>query len=249
MANDSFQLDPSLQPIPVTGQPSGIAATLNAQPLNPAPTLQDLRAYLPQSQQSQQQQSNAQQQKQVSGRAPASIRYNNPGAMWPGPSSKKFGSSSYGVLRDGNLIAKFDDPVSGAAAQFDLLNSKKYMGRSIGDLIGEWSGYTGGKANVTAYANHVANSVGLDPNDRLTPDLLASPSGIGFAKAMARMEAGSEYPLSDNQWTQAQKMALGQQGQPSQSTVAQTQPTQGQMPNQIASTGGQQWQDLSQYLK
>lgn len=52
---------------------------------------------------------------------PASIRNNNPGAMYPGPSAKKFGSKRFETLKshDGtHKIACFDDPVHGAAAQF-----------------------------------------------------------------------------------------------------------------------------------
>lgn len=208
-----IQIDPSLT-IPVTGQPSGTTQTQQ-----PNITLAQLQQYLlaqrtgqvPQpSQPTQQptQPTDRGQQVQRSGREPASIRYNNPGAMWPGPSSKKFGSSDYGVLKDGNLIAHFDDPVKGAAAQLDLLSSKKYVNRPIGELIGDWSGHTGGPENVARYADSVAKSIGLSSDQPLTPEILRSPAGIAFAKAQAKMEAGSDYPLSDDQWTQAQKMAF-----------------------------------------
>lgn len=52
------------------------------------------------------------------GRIPAAIRANNPGAMWPGPSAARFGSTGYEALSDGqgNRIAKFDTPEAGAAA-------------------------------------------------------------------------------------------------------------------------------------
>jgi hypothetical protein len=46
----------------------------------------------------------------VPGSEPATIRYNNPGGMWDGPSAAKFGSSTYGVIGGGNHIAKFDTP-------------------------------------------------------------------------------------------------------------------------------------------
>lgn len=42
----------------------------------------------------------------------ASIRYNNPGAMWPGPSSQRFGANGYETIGGGNKIAVFDDPVA-----------------------------------------------------------------------------------------------------------------------------------------
>lgn len=243
MANDPISIDSSLQ-IPVTGQPTvGVSPYQRAPQARPV-TLQDLSQYLsnPQQRQAQSAAANQQpqqrgQQTQRGGRAPASVRYNNPGAMWPGPSSRKFGGSDYGVLRDGNLIAKFDDPVNGAAAQFDLLDSKKYVNRPIGSLIGEWSGYTGGSKNVDSYAASVANSVGLSPDDRLTPQLLRSPAGIAFAKAQARMETGYDYPLTDDQWKQAQGLAFGGgKQQPATQQIAAT------------DTGGPQLQDLSQYL-
>lgn len=217
MANNTPQ-DPSqiqLSPetlarlsIPVTGQMPGVTQ-------NPPMTFESMSRYLPQGQtEAPQGQTEAPQsgdrltQIRASSNQPASIRSNNPGAMWPGPSSARFGATQYERLKDGNLIAHFDNPVNGAAAQFDLLGSGKYINRPIGDIIDEWSGHTGGKANVSAYASHVANSIGVSPYDRLTSGILQSPQGILFAKAMARMEAGQEYPLSDDDWRQAQNLAF-----------------------------------------
>ena len=54
-------------------------------------------------------------------RPPASLRYNNPGAQYPGPSARRFGSVGTETIGGGHKIAVFDDPVNGAAAQFDLL--------------------------------------------------------------------------------------------------------------------------------
>jgi hypothetical protein len=141
----------------------------------------------------------------ISGKGPASIRYNNPGAMWPGQSSRKFGASTYGVIGGGNRIAAFDDPVNGAAAQFDLLNSKSYVNRPVGEVVKQWSSNTGGAQNVAAYVK----SLGLDPSTKITPQLLQSPAGISLAKAQARWETGRDYPLSDEQWGKAQQMAFG----------------------------------------
>lgn len=188
----------SLQ-IPVTG-------TTGASQIAPL-TLEQFAQLFPQQQLPQAQQQ--QEQIQQAGKGVASVRYNNPGAMWPSPSSQKFGSTSYGVIGGGNRIANFPDPVSGAAAQFDLLNSRKYIGRPVADLIDEWSGHTGGSANVYKYAKQVADAAGISVNDRLTPELLQGPAGIAFAKAQARMEAGGEYPLTDAEWTQAQQRAFG----------------------------------------
>ena len=61
---------------------------------------------------------------------PASIRYNNPGAQYPGPSARRFGSVGTEIIGGGHKIAVFDDPVKGAAAQFDLLN-RGYAGMTL----------------------------------------------------------------------------------------------------------------------
>lgn len=140
-----------------------------------------------------------------SGNVPASIRYNNPGAMWPGPSSQKFGATGAGVIGGGNKIAQFDSPESGAAAQFDLL-ARKYAGKPLGAAIAQWSGGN----SSPAYAASIAKATGLDPNAVLTPDMLRNPSvAVPLAKAMARWEAGREFPLDDNGWTRAHAMAMG----------------------------------------
>ena len=51
-------------------------------------------------------------------RIPASIRNYNPGAMWPGPSAKRFGATGFEWLIVGeryNKIATFPDGTAGAA--------------------------------------------------------------------------------------------------------------------------------------
>jgi hypothetical protein len=207
--NDPLQLDPALM-LPQTQLPNV--------------TIQDLSKYFQQGppipQTVEQPQQSAQQQR--TGRQPASIRYNNPGAMWPQASASKFGSTSHGQLADGNKIAYFDTPEAGAAAQFDLLASPKYAGMPIGNAIDKWSGHTGGAAQVSAYANSVAKSIGVSPGDILDANMLRSPAGIAFAKTMARQEAGVEYPMSDDQWKTAQRMAFGDIAQANAPAQAQT---------------------------
>jgi len=208
--DDTLPFDPSFQ--------IGIPRPPRAQPV----TIQDLTPLLRQPLTTNVAPQSGSQQptyEHVGGKAPATIRYNNPGGMWPQESSRKFGSNSYGVIGGGNLIAKFDTPEAGAAAQFDLLASPKYSGMPIGRAIDKWSGHTGGAANVSAYANSVARSIGLSPDDILTPQIVQSPSGIAFAKAMARQEAGVDYPMSDQQWQAAQQMAFGQPAQAQQQQV------------------------------
>lgn len=136
-------------------------------------------------------------------RTPASIRTNNPGAMWPGPSATKFGSTGHENLRDGNKIAVFPDATSGAAAQFDLLG-RKYAGKTVQDAIREWSGGN----HVPSYVQRVSAATGLQPQTVITPELLRSPQGVALVKAMAGHEAGPASPLTGDQWGEAQRMAF-----------------------------------------
>lgn len=130
---------------------------------------------------------------------PASIRYNNPGAQWPGQSSKKFGADGYATIGGGNQIAIFSDPVNGAAAQIDLL-SRNYAGLPLRDAIRKWSGGN----SSDAYVANIAKRTGLSPDAVLTPEMLADPARvIPLAKAMAAHEAGQDYPMTDEQWSSA----------------------------------------------
>ena len=72
---------------------------------------------------------------------PASSRNNNPGAMYPGESALKFGTTGTHKIGGGHLIAEFPDAISGAAAQFDLLGSRHYSSMRVGDAIAKWCGH------------------------------------------------------------------------------------------------------------
>lgn len=138
---------------------------------------------------------------------PASIRNNNPGAMWPGPVASQAGATGFEQLHDsqGNKIATFDDPVKGAAAQFQLL-AKNYAGLPLNKAIARWSGGN----SSSDYANSVAKAIGVDPNAPLTVNLLSNPdTAIPLAKAMAKYEAGKPFPLTDDQWRQAHQSVFG----------------------------------------
>jgi hypothetical protein len=137
---------------------------------------------------------------------PASIRYNNPGAQYPGQSARKFGTTGTEIIGGGHKIAVFDDPVKGAAAQFDLLN-RGYTGMTVADAIRKWSG-----GNFSqAYADYLTKNVpGLTLDTVLTPDKLSDPAfAVPFAKASASWEAGRSYPMTDEQWANAHRMSLG----------------------------------------
>lgn len=146
----------------------------------------------------------------------ASIRTNNPGAMWPGPSASKYGATGSQSLADGNQIATFDNPVNGAAAQFDLLNHS-YAGMPLSAAINKWSGGN----SPAAYAESISKATGLPLDAPLTPDVLSNPTvAIPLAKAAAHWEAGTEYPMSDDQWQTAFKMANGGATAPTQQPPA-----------------------------
>lgn len=140
---------------------------------------------------------------------PASIRTNNPGAMYPGPSAKKFGSVKMEKLtsKDGvHKIACFDDPVKGAAAQLHLLSSPNYTGRTIRKAIEKWCG----GYYASTYIKVLEKNGGVTADTMLTADLLKNPQvAIAIAKAMALQEAGRPYPMTDEQWAAAHALCFG----------------------------------------
>lgn len=140
---------------------------------------------------------------------PASIRTNNPGAQWFGPVAQGYGATGSIPLPGGNNAASFPDPVSGAAAQFALLGNR-YTNMPLSAAIAKWSGGN----SSPAYAAFLGKQTGLSPDAVLTKDLLAGPQGLALAKAQAHWEAGKPFPMSDEQWQQAQARAFGGQ-QPS----------------------------------
>lgn len=135
---------------------------------------------------------------------PVSIRTNNPGAQWYGPTAQAYGATGRIDLPGGNNAAVFDDPVNGAAAQFALWG-KRYADMPLSAAISKWSGGN----SSPAYVNFIQKQTGLLPDTVLTRDVLAGPQGVALAKAQAHWEAGKDYPLSDDQWRAAQAKAFG----------------------------------------
>ncbi len=130
---------------------------------------------------------------------PASIRFNNPGAMYPGPSSQKFGATETRTIGGGHKIAVFPDAESGAAAQFDLLD-RGYTGKSLKDAITKWSGGN----DVPTYLGVIKRETGLNADTVLTKEMLRDPKvAIPLVRAMAKQEAGRDYPLTETQWLAA----------------------------------------------
>lgn len=139
----------------------------------------------------------------------ASIRSNNPGAMWGkgNPIAVKWGATSTENLADGlgqgNNIAHFPDAVHGAAAQFDLWR-QHYTGVSLKAAITKWSGGNWSQP----YADFLTQHTGLAMITFITEAVLSSSQGLALMKYQAQWEAGQPYPLSDAQWKQAQDMVF-----------------------------------------
>jgi hypothetical protein len=160
----------------------------------------------------------AQPTQMAGGAIPAAIRFNNPGAQYPGPSANAFGATGSATIGGGHKIANFPDPVSGAAAQFHLLG-RAYAGLPLAQAIAKWSGGN----NAGQYTAAVSRATGISPETVLTPELLQSPQGIALVRAMAKHETGREFPMQPEQWQQAQSRAFG-----------------GPQPVQMAQAGGSQ---------
>ncbi len=146
----------------------------------------------------------------MSKRIPASIRNKNPGAMYPGASSKKFGSTSFEKLtsQDGvHKIATFPTDIQGAAAQFDLLASSAYADgkRTVREAITKWCG----GYYVSTYLSVLEKKAGVTADTVLTRGMVCNPEiAIPLAQAMAYQEAGQAYPLDAEGWRQAHTLAL-----------------------------------------
>ena len=122
----------------------------------------------------------------------ANVRFNNPGAMYPGAAATEFGSTGTGVIGGGHKIAYFPTPVHGAAANMQNLASAGYVGLPISQAISRWSG--GSRAAVP----------GFDPSTVITPEMMRDPRFVvPFVRAIASGEAPGQYPMSDAQWQQA----------------------------------------------
>lgn len=152
---------------------------------------------------------------------PASIRFNNPGAMGLGKTAKRYGASRQAVLGDGesNTIAYFPTSVQGAAAQFALLaNPKYYFGHKIEDAIATWSGANNPKrknarARLNAYLADIEALTDWSRSDYIDGDILDDcDQAVAFAKAMAKHEAGRAFPMTDDEWSRAYDLYLAKEG-------------------------------------
>ncbi|MCV0371706.1 hypothetical protein [Filomicrobium sp.] len=161
-------------------------------------------------------------------KGPASIRFNNAGAMYPGPSARKFGSIRTEIIGGGHKIAVFPNAIAGAAALFDLmLNGKspagkyRYRNKTIRDAIAVWSGGN----YVQSYLNMIERYSSFPPDTVLSVEFLQDPArAIPFARAMAHHEAGKAYPLNAKDWERAHVLAFPDAYGTGEAIVAEDEP-------------------------
>lgn len=138
----------------------------------------------------------------------ASIRSNNPGAMWGNALAKRWGATKAETLHDGlgqgNNIAYFPTPVQGASAQFDLWRTG-YCNMTLAAAIRKWSGGNWSQP----YATFLTKETSLSMTTVVTPALLSGETGWRLMKAQAQWEAGQKYPMTDEQWQEAQRAVFG----------------------------------------
>lgn len=148
-------------------------------------------------------------------REPAAIRYKNPGAMWPGKTATKWGSTKWVYLNDGtgqggggkgNKIAIFDTWVQGICAQLDLWRtSPNYRNKRFADAIRVWSGGN----NVPSYIAYVkARIPGMNENTIMNDEFWRGPLGLQFLRVQAGHEAGKAIPAPAEDWAKAQSIVM-----------------------------------------
>lgn len=143
---------------------------------------------------------------------PASIRTNNPGAMWFAEWQKKYGVLGKQNLADGlgqgNNIGMFPTPEAGAAAQFELLQRYGAKGWDLRKAITTWSGGN----SSDQYVKSVAGKLGMSPDAKLSALMGDQTSATRLAQYMAQQEAGKAFPMSQQQWGNAWQIYQQQSG-------------------------------------
>jgi hypothetical protein len=71
---------------------------------------------------------------------------------------------------------------------------------------------TGTQRDLNQYVAKLSKATGLKATDTLTPDFLAGPGGIAFAKSQSAAEGPGKqwggYPMTDDEWKQAQDWGI-----------------------------------------
>jgi putative peptidoglycan binding protein len=149
---------------------------------------------------------------------PAAIQFKNPGAMWPGATATKWGSTKWQYLADGtgqgggghgNKIAIFDNWVDGICAQMDLWRTgPKYHNKRFAEAIHVWSGGN----HVPSYIAYLKARVPDLTEDTIMDDAFwRGPMAIPFLKAQAGHEAGKAIPATQADYIEAQRRVMAEQ--------------------------------------
>ena len=133
----------------------------------------------------------------------ATIRFNNPGGMYPAGWQSRFGGEDTGArIGGGHPIAMFPDRVSGAAALFALLDGRLYVSQSVAGALDTWTGSN----NASDYVRWMRGN-GVDTSETVGNFLARPESAIALASLMARWETGHPYPMSRQEWESAYRRA------------------------------------------
>lgn len=126
---------------------------------------------------------------------PASIRFNNPGAVNAVAWNKALpGFAGSQIIGGGNEIAIYYTPEQGTAMWWELMRRYGNSGATtVGAIIDKY----GGGQNYSAYKSFVVDKTGLSGDTEI--DLDDDAQLLPFAKAMFWYEAGRATPLSDKQ--------------------------------------------------
>lgn len=117
--------------------------------------------------------------------APRNQRNNNPGNIEDGA----FAQSLPGYVGTDGRFAKFADPSSGSQAQVALLGSYGKRGiNTVAGIINRWAPPSDGN-DTTAYANFVANKIGVKPGQQL--DMTDPGTLSDIAGAIQQFEGGT----------------------------------------------------------
>lgn len=133
----------------------------------------------------------------------ATVRFNNPGGMYPASWQSRFGGEDTGArIGGGHPIAMFPDRVSGAAALFALLDGRLYVSQSVAGALDTWTGSN----NASEYVRWIRSN-GIDTSETVGNFLARPESAIALASLMARWETGHPYPMSRQEWESAYRRA------------------------------------------
>lgn len=126
---------------------------------------------------------------------PASIRFNNPGAVNAVAWNKALpGFAGSQIIGGGNEIAIYYSPEQGVAMWWELMRKYANSGATtVGAIIDKY----GGGQNYSAYKSFVVDKTGFAADTEI--DLDDGAQLLKFAKAMFWYEAGRSTPLTDKQ--------------------------------------------------